>query len=359
MPGGVSDSSRRWARAMADRGVEVVIVTSPGASEDDPRLTLARPQANWGLSGMAGLKRTLEEIQPDVVLVHYVPHLYQRQGASLAINHAVPGIDRDIAPVVIFAHELYYGRHEGWRHQPFGWLQRYALWPLIGRSTRVVVTVPDRLVRLRSLFPRRAERIELIPIGANLTATAGLDRAAWRESLGLMPDELALLFIGLAHPSKELTMLTCALDRLKQENIPARLLVGGGASLDHPLAKNLGFLTPEQAGDALAGADMFLVPLADGASTRRSSVMNALAAGLPIVSTFGANTDRSNFDGALRMVAAGDKFAYAEAVSALAKDPVARATLAIAGKELHDRTYAWEVLADRWLRLLEVIKRSP
>jgi glycosyltransferase involved in cell wall biosynthesis len=81
--------------------------------------------------------------------------------------------------------------------------------------------------------------------------------------------------------------------------------------------------------------------------------MNALAAGVPVVSTCGANTDPALFGEAIRLVAAGDAPAFAAAVRELAQDPAARAALGAAGRKLYEREFAWDVLAARWQVLLE------
>ncbi|MDB5099436.1 MAG: glycosyl transferase, group 1 [Cyanobacteria bacterium RYN_339] len=340
-PGGVSDYARRWAVALAAAGLEVTVITRPGPHAEDAGVDVRAVQADWGFGGMKALRGAIAAARPDVVVLHYVPHLYQRRGLSLAVNHALGGLG---APLVTLAHEIYYARHEGLRRQPIGWLQRYALRPLFAASRRVVLTVPDRVSRMQAVFPRWRDRFALIPVGGNLDPTG--NRAAWRAAQGLAPDALALLFLGLAHPSKELGHLGAALDA-----VDGRLFLAGGATL--PGATSLGYVSPAEAADALAGADLFLLPLADGASTRRTSLMNALAAGLPVVSTLGVNTDEALFRGAVRLVPAGDAAAFAGAVRELALDPAARAALGAAGRALYEREFAWPVLAGRWKALLE------
>jgi len=326
----VSDYARRWAVALAAAGVDMVVLTSPGEPVRDPGVEVRATQAAWGFRAMKTLRKAIRDARPDIVVVHYVPHLALR---DLGV------------PVVTLAHELYYARHEGLHRQPIGWLQRYALRPLFAASRRVVLTVPDRVARMRQVFPRWHERFMLIPVGANLEANG--DRARWRAAQGLAPDELALLFLGLAHPSKELGLLRAALDGLER---PARLFLAGDATLEHPRATTLGYLPAQEAADALAGADLFLLPLADGASTRRTSLMNALAAGLPVVTTRGVNTDVALFDGAVRLVQASG---FAAAVRELADDPAARAALGAAGRALFEREFSWDVLARRWKVLLQ------
>lgn len=351
MPGGVSDFTRRFAHSIA-HAADITVITSPGAASD-PGVTVRAVQADWGPLGLWALLGRIRESAPDVVVIQYVPHLYQARGFSVAIAEFVALLRRSGFCVVTVAHELYYGRHEGWKVQPFGWAQRYALLPLVWGSRKVVLTVSDRLKRMKTVFPRWADKFELLPVGPNLAPAEGVDVAGWREAHGIPDGALTLLFMGLAHPSKELSMLNTTLDTLAEAGIPARLVLVGGGRLDHPHAIHLGYLQEPEAAAAIAAADLFVLPLSDGASARRTSLMNALAAGLPVVSTVGANTDSALFPPeAVRLVPAGDAQAFAEAVQALAIDASARRSLGEAGRDLLETRFSWDVLGDEWLRLL-------
>lgn len=361
VPGGVSDQTARWAHAMAEHaGCEVVVLTGPGGEGPTAGpLRVVAGRASWGLAAVDDLVAEVRALAADVVVVQYVPHLYERRGLSLGIALAVRRLAQHGQPVVTHAHELYYGRHEATRHQPFGLVQRLALWPLFAGSRKVVFTVPDRQARMAAVFPRLADRFVTIPIGPNLWPPPGAAPAAWRAAHGIADGELVLLFQGGAHPSKELGSVTRALQALDAAGVPARLVLIGGAALDHPRALKLGHLAADEAGLALAAADLALAPFADGASGRRSSVVNALAAGLATVSTRGTNTDPALFPPeAIRLVPPGDPEAFAAAVLALARDPAARGAMGVAARALHDAHFAWPVLARAWQPVLAAAARG-
>lgn len=356
-PGGGADYSWRWCQAMhdarGDSNQTLTVLTGPGAATDDPWEVRADQNA-WGLRDVPRLMRAIAATRPDVVVMQYVPHLYERRGLSIGAAGLAFGLARRGVPLVLHAQELYYARYEALRHQPIGWVQRAALWPLFGASRRVVLTVPDRLIRMRTLFPRWAARFVLIPVGHNIDAPANLDRADWRASQGLAPDELLLVFNGLGHPSQSVEHLALVLDHLAARGLKARLWLVGGARLDHPQARVLGMLPAEEAGAILAGADLAVLPFGDGASTRRGSLMNALAAGLPVVSTRGTNTDLNLFaPDSVCLVPAGDPDALADAVLTLCQDAPRRAALGRAGRALHGSNFAWPVLARQWQTILD------
>lgn len=350
MPGGVADNAARWTAALvANLGVEAIVYTGFGAA-DNGDYSMSSGRRDWGWAAAPALVAEVAACKPDVVVLHYVPHLYQRRGLAVGVARFARLLHAAGLPLVVMAHELYYGRHEAWRHQPIGLIQRAVLRPLFGASRAVVFSTPDRRARMKAVFPRLASRFHVIPVGAGLAPAPAAEGAAWRTTHGLAPDELVMLFQGGLHPSKEVASLRAALDALPETG---RLVLIGGGWLDHPRALALGHVDAAEAGRALAGCDLALAPFEDGASGRRSSVVNALAAGLPIVSTLGVNTDPALFTpDAIRLVRPGDPAAFAAAVAALAADPAARSALASGARTLYDARFAWPVLAAAWRPIL-------
>jgi glycosyltransferase involved in cell wall biosynthesis len=233
--------------------------------------------------------------------------------------------------------------------QPVGWIQRVALWPLIRGSRRVIVTVPDRLNRMREIFPQWADRFELLPIGRNIEPSNAED---FRASLGVPSGAVLLLFMGLVHPSKGFPLMERTLTELEARGLDVRVVVMGGGAINHALALNLGFVTAEEASRALVACDLALLPLTDGASTRRTSLMNALGAGLPVLSTIGPNTDEDFFADAVKLVPVADEEGFIDAAAELIADASKREALGARGQALYDRSLSWEILADRWYALL-------
>ena len=357
VPGGVADNAARWTEALIAAGdVEAIVHTGPGAAPA-PGYTLEAGRTAWGWGAAPALAAEIAAGRPDVVVLHYVPHLYQRRGLAVGVGRLARLLAGQGLPLVVMAHELYYGRHEALRHQPIGLIQRLVLRPLFTHSRAVVFSTPDRRARMAAVFPRLAARFHTIPVGAGLTPATAAEGAAWRRARGLGEDELALLFQGGFHPSKEIASLTAALEAAGPR---ARLVLIGGGALDHPRVLALGHVDGAEAGRALAGCDLALAPFEDGASGRRSSVVNALAAGLPTVSTRGVNTDPALFPpAAIRLVAPGDPQAFAQAVAALAADPAARAGLAAGARQLYAERFAWPVLAAAWLSILGEVSKGP
>jgi glycosyltransferase involved in cell wall biosynthesis len=356
-PGGVADHAARWAEAIATHlGHEVVALTGPGAAQPAAAgFRLGPPVETWGFDAIRGLPAALAAVAPDVVVLQYVPQLYERRGFSLGIALAAQAVARAGWPLLTTAHELCFGWHEGLRHAPAGLVQRLALAPLLHASQRVVVTVAAREAALKRAFPALAGRFVTLPVGPNLPPLAGVDRAAWRRARGLGPEEVVLVFQGGPHPSKDRAALQAALQGLDAAGLGGRLVcIGGPPPLTHPRVVGLGQLSEREAREVLSVADVALAPFTDGASGRRSSLANAMACGLAVVSTTGPYTDEAwACAEVMRLVPAGDAAAFARAVVAVVSDAPERHRLGEAAGAFAADRLGWDVLARAWAPWLQ------
>ena len=110
-----------------------------------------------------------------------------------------------------------------------------------------------------------------------------------------------------------------------------------------------GVLSAEDLSLYLWASDLVLLPFTDGVSTRRSTLMSALAHGRPVVGLHGQNTDSvlAGAGDALVLTPAGDRAAFAGQAVALANDPTRRQAIGQAGKRLYEERFDWPVLARR------------
>ncbi len=222
-PGGVSDHTSKLARALSEHdgvrgeeGLDLTVVTrAAGRSEQTTGHSVLYCDGDWTGRRMSSVARVIHEQNPDVAIVQYEPHLYGPHGLAQSAVRLVTSLRARGISVVISAHELYYGRHEGLKYQPYGIAQRLLLVPLFAASTRVVVTLADRLTRMQHAFPFWESKFSMIPIGSNFDAHTPRnlsEKMAWLREHSIPDASLYLLFLGLAHPSKELGALTRALD---------------------------------------------------------------------------------------------------------------------------------------------------
>jgi glycosyltransferase involved in cell wall biosynthesis len=107
----------------------------------------------------------------------------------------------------------------------------------------------------------------------------------------------------------------------------------------------------------LADADIFLMPLRAGSGTRLKAV-EALAAGIPIVSTaLGVEGLGLVERGLVLLAERPDEFAAA--VARLVRDEGLRRRLSLEGRAYVEREFDWRRIGDGWVAALERVARSP
>ena len=165
--------------------------------------------------------------------------------------------------------------------------------------------------------------IQVLPNGVNGQLFRPLDasqRLARRRELGIAPDEMAVAFVGWFNQRKGVKRLEQALQGL--DGVKA-LYVGSGDLA--PQGENIAFcgrVEHDQLPLYLGAADVFVLPtLAEGCC---NAIVEAMACGLPVISSQGAfNDDLLHPDDSLR-VDTQDVSQIRQAIVALRDDPQRR-----------------------------------
>jgi glycosyltransferase involved in cell wall biosynthesis len=297
----------------------------------------------------------------DVLLVQYNPFSYARWGFAPWLPVELFRARRR-RRVALMVHEPYVPmRNVRW--SLMGAWQRLQLWLLWVSAGVVFASIEPWTTRFARWRPRRP--VHHLPVGSNLPdGRARRDDA--RSRLGIAAGEVVLATLGSNSPAWLGAPVLAAAAAVATAGCPASALLLGA---DAPEVEHLGdvlpvrrpgWLSDEDLAAAIAAADLFLVPLADGVSTRRTTLMAALQHGLPVVATRGPLTDRELLDAgdALRLVPVARTDLFAATARELAQAPAARVRLGEAGRALYERAFAWESTAARVLRALSPPARS-
>lgn len=186
-------------------------------------------------------------------------------------------------------------------------------------------------------------RIRVIPSGIDFEPfEAPFDRAAARDALGLAPDDVLAIQVAALAPHKSQTTLLQAAARALGTAPRLRVWIAGEGALREPLlaehralglgdrVRLLGFR--DDVVPLLRAADLFvLTSYLEGLGT---SVLDAMAAGLPVVATAVGGVPeivRDEVTGIL--VPPRDPAALAAAMERLAGDPALRAAMGARGRE--------------------------
>ena len=291
MQGGVGAYTRILAEHLRQQGQNVYIFSDLQARSDDFPL---QSTDQWGIGSLGQIRRWAMSNKLDILNIQFQTAAY---GMSPWI-HFLPDI-MHACPIVTTFHDLRFP----YLFPKAGPLRDWIVMHLARRSDGAIVTNHEDEQRVQHLPHHR-----LIPIGSNILHTlSDADEAQqWRKRAGIDSDDFLLAYFGLINRSKGLETLLESLSKLRNENIPARLLIVGGIAgssdptnaayvqeieqhiTDHNLAdcvQRTGFLEDAEVASALRASDVVVLPYTDGASFRRGSLMAAIHYGCAIVTT--------------------------------------------------------------------------
>jgi glycosyltransferase involved in cell wall biosynthesis len=292
------------------------------------------------------------------VLIQYNPYSY---GARLGISpRLVWDINRlgrrsEVDRLMVFVHEPWIPIVDA-KSAAIGTAQRAQLALICAQADVVLAATEvyrDQLVR----HIQRSRPVLHLPVGSNVPDCRS-GRTALRAELGIPDQAVVFSHIGSDHPSRLPGHTRSVLDSVAALPVPTVLINLGPDAL--PVPPGVRAITPGWVDDArfatlLGASDIFLAPLIDGVSTRRTSLIAALQHGVPVVGTRTSSSDDVllSASDAMDLVQADDATGFADASARLALDPERRERMGEAARALFDREFAWPVLAKRFLGLME------
>jgi len=371
--GGVGDYTAALAAHLGEAGVATAVLTgwhgvgiSDAMAPDVTGVPTLRTVPDWGVRGWPAVRAVLRDWRPDVVHIQYQAGAFDGRGGIALLPAWLAR--RGGPPVIVTLHD----RHAPYLFPKAGPLRPRALHALTRHAAATIVTNGDDWAAVRA-DAALAPRLHLLPIGSNIPPLLGearaVARAATRAAFGVGPDTIVVAYFGLIGASKGVdTLLDAFTDALTARGVGSAelhlLLIGGEASAtdgarfggDGDLAGAIrarglagrvtvtGTLPASAVAAGFAAADLAALPYRDGASWRRGSLLAALAAGLPVVTTIpapgydaaGALPALPDGDAAL-LVAPADPAALTAALGRLAADAALRGRLADGARALAAR----------------------
>ena len=228
-----------------------------------------------------------------------------------------------------------------------------ALW----RDAAVVVANSQGLATLARIHDPSAT-IGMIPAGADLTGIA--PKKDYRQS-----GPVNLLFVGRLVKQKGLDVLIAALAKMDLA-IKWRLILTGdgpewpaiaGEAARLGLADRLdlrGWVSKDELPEIYRSGDIFVLPSRDEGMA--NALLEAMAAGLPVVGTRVAGTGEVVVQGETGLlVAPEDADALGAALTALIGNEDQRAAFGRAGRKRVETTFGWDIVAAAWIGVIDQI----
>jgi glycosyltransferase involved in cell wall biosynthesis len=369
---GVSTSIQTFRRELGRRGHETTLVAPvyPQSHGDEAGIVRIRSRRvpldpedramHW--RALDRLERTLANERFDLVHVQ-TPFLAHYAGVRAARRRGVP--------VVATYHTLF---EEYLFHYvplvPRGLMRAIARG--LSRSqcgALDAVVVPS--TAMRETLERYGVRtpIEIVPTGIPLREFAGGDGARFRREHGIAPSRPVLVYVGRVAFEKNIDFLLRALVPVRREVTDALLVVcGEGPALPSltRLAHELGLAAAvrfvgyldraTRLLDCYRAADAFV--FASRTETQGLVLLEAMALGVPVVSTAVMGTRDIVGPGRGALVAADDERDFASKVVELLRDAQLRARLAAEGRE-YARSWSAAALAARLEAFYRQVLQAP
>lgn len=305
------------------------------------------------------VKRDLEKFKPNIV------HLSSPDPAGHAALRWAQ--DHDI-PVLASVHTRFetYPRYYG-----LGFLEPVIVGILKRFYNRCdALVAPSQSMIDELLATNMHDDIALWSRGVDRTIFSSEKRdMAWRRSIGLEDDDVAVVFLGRLVMEKGLDVFAETIVQLRKRQVPHKVLViGDGPArgwFEEALPGGIfaGFKTGAELGQALASGDIFLNPSIT--ETFGNVTLEAMACGLPVVAAGATGASSLVNHGASGQLVplkgkkgaeAPDSEGLAEALVPYCTDPDLRAGHGRAGEE-RSLDFSWEainaIVADTYVRLIE------
>ncbi|MBV8129428.1 MAG: glycosyltransferase family 4 protein [Planctomycetaceae bacterium] len=356
-PGGVSDYTRLVAEGLAAVGDEVAVYAPPqglGPDSAPPGVWVRRLPDRFGSRGLCWLDLELARDRPDRILIQYVPHAFGWKAMNLSfVAWALIRRIRRRDDVRVMFHEVAFP----WVHQPLrnnaiAAVNRVMAAVLVQACTRAYVAIPGWVPLLRRLGAGRLP-IAWTPVPSNVPDEASTTAVAARRAELTLNDPTVRLVchFGTYGPSVTLALGSVLRELLgRRPEVRVLLLgVGGdrwrgelaGGRVDwHARVIAPGALSAPLIAEHLRACDLVIQPYPDGASSRRGSLMAALANGVPVVTTIGALSEPVWSEGAVAAAPVGDAEQLARLALDLLDRPERLAELGLAGQRLYQDQFA-------------------
>ncbi|MEW5801280.1 MAG: glycosyltransferase [bacterium] len=387
----IGNHTFRLAQAIGQYGHESAVITRAGdINGAGSRGEVYNVIGRWDFSCLKPIYRTINDWRPDIVHLQYeeaafrgeaaicfLPLLLWKKGipCCVTLHEACPpffwhGAVRvrlggkikfpwlDLIPPGILS-------RAGFSPAALSRHRTSALKSLLGCASRIIVSNQEGKDFVTP-FVTRKRNIVSIPMGTGI-AVAERSEPEKINHLRLPSGKFLMIYLGYLLPSKGIGELIEAMGLLKTE--PVHLIIMGGKNEFMPEAdyrKMLevwkgradelgisecitwtGFIDERTASQLLPRARIAVLPFRDGAVFKRSSLMTAIAHGLPIVTTEGKFTTADvRTLRSVVFVRPGDSQGLAEKCRQIIRSDQEYSQLRIQAKVLQEK-FSWQAIAVR------------
>lgn len=355
--GGVSDYSHAVAGGLAAAGdaVHVWCPASTGASAPQAGVQVHPIAGSWSAADLHRLDREMDAVAGGRrLLLQWVPHAFGKRSLNLRFCRWMRRRAKSGDVLDIMVHEPGLAFREGTMRQDMAaGVHRLMLTTLLSGARRAWVAIPAWADVLRPWALGRSDlTFGWLPVPSTLPVAPATRQPANLRAARLETGDVLIGHFGTYQPAirRSLCELLPSLLRASPE-VRVELLGRGGDRVVDQLRATLGShaarvtatgeLNATELSLRLQACDLLVQPYPDGVSTRRTTLMAALAHGVPVVTTLGRLSEPfwRNSD-AIVAVQAGDADALARAAQELVRRPDRRRHLGSMARALYEERFS-------------------
>lgn len=350
--GGVADYTHQIATELSRKG-ETVHVWGPtgSAAQSADAVVVHEELGRFRPGDLRRAGALLDEFPaPRRLVVQWVPHGYGLRAMNLpfcfwlwrrsVIGDAIELIVHE--PFVTFSGSL--GQHA------VAVVQRAMTLMLLSAARRIWVTTRAWAPLLEPYLSARATAISWLPVPSSLTVADAVAVDGVRRRYA--PTKQCIVGHFGTHGSLVTSLLSEAIPLIIEKHPTARVvLIGSGGETfrselvarDRTLGDRIIATGTLNAGDLsahIAACDVLVQPYPDGVTSRRTTVMAGLFAGVPVVTTYGRLSEGFWKDEApVKLAGVGDVRGMVHQVLQLLAEPAERGRQRDAGRAFYDRWF--------------------
>lgn len=302
----------------------------------------------------------------DIVHAHH-PFISARLGLRYARPHGIPVVFTNHTRYDLYLHAYLPILPDG-----VGELMLKAYLPSLSRAVDLVVAPSKGVYHLLERVGVEMSRVALVPNGVDLRRFEQPVEPLPRAALGLTAEQVVVMYVGRLGPEKNLSFLLRAFRGVAMVYPQAHLVLVG----DGPLREDLMAQTRElglnervtfagqqpyaQVPRYLAMADLFAT--ASVTEVHPLSVIEAMAAGLPVVGVRSPGVGDTVETGVTGLLTEDEVTAFAVALGALVGNADLRRRMGQAARQAsrrYDVRYTTRQLVTHYQRLLEQARQDP
>ncbi|HEY57678.1 MAG TPA: glycosyltransferase family 4 protein [Anaerolineae bacterium] len=370
---GVTNHVALLKRTLEDMGHETFIFTFGEARQEDEPGVVRSPGVplEMFVEGMHLSLTYSKEAQQvlrtmDVVHAHH-PFISARLGLRYARPHGIP---------VVFTnhtrYDLYLQAYLPILPDGVGELMLKAYLPSLSRAVDLVVAPSKGVYQLLERIGVEMSRVALVPNGVDLRRFESPPEPLPREALGLTEEQVVVMYVGRLGPEKNLVFLLRAFRGVAMVYPQAHLvLVGDGPIREDLVAQTrelglagrvtfVGQKPYEEVPRYLAAADLFAT--ASVTEVHPLSVIEAMAAGLPVVGVHSPGVGDTVESGVTGLLTEDEVTAFAVALGALVGNADLRRRMGQAARQAswrYDVRHTTRKLVAHYRHLVDQARRDP